>query len=149
MYMTREHALGQLCPFSIARKQSRCVADLCMGWRDVTLYVVYRTGERENGEEHLQFQWGLTPAQGAHVVDCGYCGACGPPNMQSGSMAPIGYDEQSLVGLTLTGGRRVDHRTTNALERRLMKERGLYKDVDLTPRSYQGKYAWPGRKGKK
>jgi len=145
--MTREYALMQLCPFSIARKPMRCVAAQCMGWRDVTLYVAYRVGEKADGEQHTMFMWQLSNSDGAHVVDCGYCGPCGLPHMQSGINAPLGYDEQSLIGLELTGKRK-KFRSVNKLEKDLMRERGIILERDLTPRSYQGQYDWRKRKGK-
>lgn len=143
--MTREFALGQLCPFSIVRRPEKCRADLCMGWRAVTLYVAYKETEHLRDGRHVEYVWQLNNSSGAHVVDCGYCGACGAPYMQAGVMAPLGYDEQSLIGLTLTGGRR----TANRLEKELMKARGVVKERDLSPRSHQNQYAWAGRKGKK
>lgn len=147
MYMTREHALGQLCPYSIARKSMNCVADRCMGWREVTLYVAYKVCEKADGEPHKMFVWQLSNSEGAHVVDCGYCGPCGVPHMQAGIMAPLGYDEQSLIGLECSG-KRTHLRTVNKLEKQLMKERGLIVERDLTPRSYQGQYNFRKRGSK-
>ena len=146
MFVTVEHARTMLCPESGA-KRLPCVAESCKAWRPVTLYAAFVRGRNKDGSEYVDFAWKLTKAENAHTVDCGFCGLAGMPNYSAEIMAPAGYDETSLVGLT-TAGHTKTVRSLNKFERELMRKRGLLAEYDDGHRSPGGQYVFKKKRKK-
>jgi len=140
MYVTCEHARTMLCGQS-GPKRLKCVADGCMGWRPTTLYASFvRSVDEKRGTTRTNYQWTLIQTDGAHAVDCGFCGYAGTPMMTMEIVAPLGYDQTSLVGLTNTGHKKTPARSVNRFERDLLKKRNLLPEKDDGHRSPTGKY---------
>ena len=140
MYVTNEFARSMLCGQS-GHKRLKCVAEACMGWRGLTLYASFvRTPDAKKGTTRTNYQWTLTQAEGAHAVDCGYCGYAGAPTISVEMVAPLGYDPTSLVGLTGSGHAGTPARSVNKFEKELLKKRGLLPTDDDGHRSPTGRY---------
>lgn len=149
MYVTCEFARTMLCGQS-GPKRLVCVAEACMGWRGLTLYASFVvTPDLRKNTTRNNYQWTLTQAEGAHAVDCGYCGYAGAPMMSVDLVAPLGYDPTSLVGLTNVGHKKTPARSVNRFEKELLKKRNLLPAVDDGHRMPQGKYYHLKKKGKK
>lgn len=142
MYVTREFALTMLCPAS-GKRRLNCVADSCMAWRRI---ILYRSFAREGREFHTA--WTLTPQDEAVSVECGWCGMAGPCSMTT-DLAPLGYDDTSVVGLTRVGeGKTV--RSFSKKDKEILRARGEIPETHTGTRSPSGYYRFSstGRKPK-